>query len=95
MEAKQILMYESRKAFYDWLLNSDLAMQEEELKSNEKKTQVIIAQHGGIKTYVDYVNQFLCDSMQTMAWMTPPKAEGEKPIIAMIPIHISSDKMKN
>lgn len=94
MQAKQILMFESRKALYDWLVTSDLAIQEEELKSNEKKTEVIIPQHGGIKTYLEYVNQFSCDIMQTMAWMKPAEEEGGKPQISMIPIHIESDKLE-
>lgn len=87
-------MFDSRKAFYDWLVTSDLAIQAEELKSNEKKTDVIIPQHGGIKTYVEYVNQFMCDSMQTMAWMKPATEEGGKPQVSMIPIHIQSDRLE-
>ena len=92
MQAKQILMFESRKALYDWLVTSNLAIQEEELKSNEKKTEIIIPQHSGIKTYVDYVNQLMCDTMQTMVWMKPVTEEGEKPQVSMIPIHITSDQ---
>lgn len=89
MQAKQILMYESREEFYNWLINSDLAMDAEELKTNEKKKSLIIPQLQNVKTYEEYVNYFQCDSLQTMAWTTP--AEGEKkPNVSLVPIHIAS-----
>jgi hypothetical protein len=89
MQAKQILMYESRKDFYDWLLGSDLAMSEEEVKSNEKKTSVIIPPMQNITTYLEYANYFQCDSIQTMAWATSVEGE-EKPRVSLIPIHVAS-----
>jgi len=83
-------MYDSRKDLYDWLVNSDLAMNEEEIVSNEKKLHTLIPPHTSIKTYEDFVNNFSCDSIQTLAWMTKSETEGEKPKLSLIPIHIAS-----
>lgn len=89
MQAKQILMFESRKDFYDWLVGSDLAMSAEEVTEKESKKSVLIPQLQTVTTYEDYVNHFQCDSIQTMAWTT--EAEGsEKPKVNLIPIHIAS-----
>lgn len=89
MQVKQILMYDSREDFYNWIVKSDLAINGEELTTNEKKKSIIVPGLKDILTYVDYVNFFQCDSIQTMAWVTPVEGE-EKPRLNVVAIHIAS-----
>lgn len=89
MQAQQILMFDGRKDFYEWITKSDLAMEVEEVENTENKKSVVISPLQTIKTYEDYVNYFNCDSIQTMAWSTKIDGE-EKPRISLIAIHIAS-----
>jgi hypothetical protein len=83
-------MFDDREDLYNWLVNSDLAMNKGEVESNDKKQSVILAPHEQIKSYTDLVNHFSCDAIQTLAWVTPSETEDEKPALNVIPIHIQS-----
>ncbi len=91
MQPKQLLMYSSREEFHDWIVNSDLAISESELETNEKKKSILIPGLKDITTYIDFVNFFQCDTMQTMAWFTPIEGE-DSPKVNVIPIHITSNQ---
>lgn len=93
MQVKTILMFDSRADFHQWLVNSDLAINENELKTNEKKKGTLILPLRSITNYVDFVNYFQCDSIQSLAFMGAVEDKEENNCNIM-PIHISSDPLK-
>jgi len=94
MIAKQVLWFNSRKEFYDWVVGSELAISEEELETNEKKKFMLLPPLDTVVTYLDLTNYFVCDNMQTIVWMKKEEEEGKEPTIQAVPIMINSDKLE-
>ena len=94
MIAKQILWYSNRREFYEWLVNSEMAISKEELVKNEKKKFLILPPLAEIKSYVELVNYYVCDQMQTIIWSDESTEEGKGPNIQAMPIIINSDKLE-
>lgn len=91
MQVRQMLMFDDRTDFYNWLIKSDIAMTSDELKANENKKHIIIPPNDQIVEYIDYVNYFNCDSLQTLAWKTESE-ESDNPKVSLVPIYIESYK---
>lgn len=91
MQIKQLLWFDNRAEFLEWLKGSDLAISTAELESNEAKKYKLIVQMNAIDTYEKFVNYFACDALQTLIWSgQDPKSK--EPQMQVMPLFIGSDK---
>ena len=73
MITKQLLCFENKSEFYNWISKSDLYINDDEFDTESKESNTkkykILKPVESITNYLELTNYLKCDTLQIIAWV--------------------------